>query len=113
MSKHLGPIEVECDAPSYPVVQSSRRCGIVSPEDVRWTRLSRFLLERAAIGQGSLWGAPWNLFSARTHPAARTCSCGQPLPELRRVTFSFDTGVSLSYALGQCPCCRTVFWDEV
>jgi hypothetical protein len=112
MSKHLGPIEIECDAPPYPVVQSSRRCGILSPEDVRWARLSRFLLERSARAHGSFWCAPWNLFNGRGQPAGKSCSCGRPLPELRRVTFSFDTGVSLCYALGQCPCCRTVFWDE-
>jgi hypothetical protein len=29
-----------------------------------------------------------------------------------RAAFSFDTGVSLCRALGQCPCCRAVFWDE-
>lgn len=98
MEKHLGPLEVECDAPPYGVVQATRQVGLVRPEDCRWARLSQHLID-------------W--VTGRKGPGKRVlCVCGDPLPGLEKVTFTFDTGASLSILVGQCPHCRAVYWDE-
>jgi hypothetical protein len=34
-----------------------------------------------------------------------------PLPTLTPYRFVLNTGDEVSYALGQCPHCLTVFWD--
>ena len=36
MNGHLGPVEVECDAPPYAVVQACAYLGFDRPLDVRW-----------------------------------------------------------------------------
>ena len=36
MSSELGLLEVECDAPPYPIVRACRKLGLIAPEDVRW-----------------------------------------------------------------------------
>jgi hypothetical protein len=43
MSQQLGPLEVICDAPPYPIVQACNAIGIETPEDVRWSRMSRYI----------------------------------------------------------------------
>ena len=43
MFDHVGPLEVECDAPCYAAVQASSAIGIQTPEDVRWCRVSHYL----------------------------------------------------------------------
>jgi hypothetical protein len=100
MAKHLGPLEIDCDAPPYCVVRATRQVGIVDPEDVRWARIGRHVLDWIAQPRRGL--------------AARrvTCVCGRPLPALEPVTFTFETGASLSILVGQCSCCRAVYWDE-
>ncbi len=105
MSKPLGPIAVQCDAPSYLIVKATRLVGLCAPEDVRWTRLS-------SLQEGGCWYASWKLFQGGREPPGNRSRCGQPLPELFRATFTFESGGTLSYTLGQCPRCRTVFWDE-
>jgi hypothetical protein len=102
MEKHLGPLEIDCDAPPYCVVRATRQVGIVDPEDCRWARLSRHLFDWA------------NRRGRRRAAGSRPvrCVCGGPLPGLERVTFTFDTGASVSCLVGQCPVCRSVFWDE-
>jgi hypothetical protein len=111
MSNPLRPIEICCDAPPYQVVQACRRVCIQSPEDVRWLRLSEFRTrqDRRQQGPSLLF---WKMFGKRGEGAARTCTCGEPLPELRLVVVTFNTGDKASYLLGQCGRCRTVFWDE-
>ena len=42
MSSKLGPIEILCEAPPYPIVQACHMIGIKRPEDVRWCRMSQF-----------------------------------------------------------------------
>jgi len=42
----------------------------------------------------------------------KTCRCGQKLPSLDRYTFTYLTGHEASYLLGQCPRCKTVYWEE-
>ncbi len=106
----LGPIDLQCDAPSYKVVQACRRIGFYAPEDVRWCKLSEF---HPSPGWKGLFNTEtWKhlLSGGRSHE--RCCSCGEPLPTLDRVTFTFTTGLEATYMLGQCCRCRSVFWDE-
>ncbi len=109
MSTPLGSIDICCDAPPYPVVQACRQLGIRSPEDVRWLRMSEFRTRQDRGQHGPplrFWKMLWN----RGGRAAKTCTCGEPLPDLRLVTL--DAGATASYLLGQCGRCRTVFWDQ-
>ena len=112
MASQLGPIDLECDAPIYPIVRASRSIGIHAPEDVRWCRLSHFL-GRSASWLGLLDALGWNKLVGRGQaPDAATCSCGEKLPMLEKVTFTFATGREESYLLAQCSRCQTVFWEE-
>jgi hypothetical protein len=99
MAKQLGSIEIECDAPPYPIVKASRQAGIRNPEDLRWLRLSRFALAKSAGSDKAEKGGDLR------------CSCGEPLPTVCTVAFAFATGVTLSLVLGQCRRCSTVYWD--
>jgi hypothetical protein len=40
MSNQLGPIDVCCDAPPYPIVKACAQLGFLMPEDVRWCQMS-------------------------------------------------------------------------
>src|SRR5947209_6856744 len=111
MASQLGPIELQCDAPSYPVVRACRRVGVESPEDVRWCRLTHFL-NQAFGWKGLFHPLTWKKLLSRAHGDEQCCSCGEKLPNLDRVTFTFTTGREESYLLGQCVRCRTVFWEE-
>jgi hypothetical protein len=92
MSKHLGPIEIECDAPAYTIVQAAKPMGISTPEDVRWIKL--------------------NSFSESLPTSERKCSCGESLPDRSKVIFTFGTQGQMSFVrLGQCCRCRTVYWE--
>jgi hypothetical protein len=72
--------------------------------------MSRFLKgegHRKAIFALRLWH--WLLGLGR--PKERTCTCGQPLPDLKKYGFSFLSEKVGDYLLGQCRRCRTIFWD--
>jgi hypothetical protein len=104
MSNQLGPIEVTCDSPPFFIVQACLRIGLKSPADVRWNRLSH-----QADAQGG-WRQLLGFPAAST---ATSCHCGQPLPGLEAYTFTLVTGKEVSYLLGQCGRCRTIYWDDV
>lgn len=98
MSQQLWPIEIDCDAPPYTVVQASRQAGFRTPEDVRWLRLKRHALDRPAPDG--------------TRPHCLTCRCGVALPKISTVAFAFASGAALTLRMVQCARCRTVYWDE-
>lgn len=106
----LGQIQMRCDAPPYGVVCACKRCGISSPLDVRWCRMSHFV---NGNGQrtGNIFARLWQRFFGRGNSNAKTCTCGQPLPNLKRYAFSVLSITVGDYMLGQCSRCRTVFWD--
>src|SRR5438067_1570177 len=108
MSSRLGPIDVFCDAPPYSVVRASRWVGMLTPEDVRWCRVSNVLWEEAIPYDGRGWA----LFLETGGAAGKRCRCGGGLPRLERCTFTFRTGRHADYLLGQCGRCRTVLWEE-
>jgi hypothetical protein len=111
MSNQLGPLEVCCDAPPYPVVQACSQIGFDSPEDCRWCRMSHRLGINAAIRHIAKF-APWNIFQATSPQGTSLCSCGEMLPPLACFIFSLDTGQEIAYSLGQCSRCRTIYWEE-
>ena len=110
MPSDLGPIEIVCDAPPYSIIQACARIGVGSPEDVRWCRMSHYLDERGAFGD-FLTAQPWKSFLG-TRGNRTQCFCGKRLPALEKCTFTFITGREVSYFIGQCRRCRTVFWDD-
>jgi hypothetical protein len=111
MSGKLGPIDVCCDAPPYPVVRATRRFDFHTPEDVRWRRMSRFLHEREGW-HGVFNTESWKALLGMGGRARSACSCGQELPILERYTFLFLSGGQASYLLGQCGRCHTIFWED-
>jgi len=111
MSQQLGPIDICCDAPPYPVVRACSQIGIETPEDVRWCQLNQSLSVPAAWRHIAQF-APWNVFL----PANQTdvlCNCGGRMPGLRQYTFTFNNDDELCLALVQCPRCRTVYWEDL
>jgi hypothetical protein len=108
MPDQLGPIEVCCDAPPYAVVEACERLGFQSPLDVRWCQVSHFLPGREGAGVLRSWKALFGLGRAKEG----SCPCGEPLPVLDKYAFFFRSGKEADYFLGQCRCCRTVFWED-
>ena len=111
MSEKLGPLEVLCDSPPYPIVQACSLLGFTRPADVRWCRLSQFLVDRAG------WWAMYRVLAWDAESMNRClrdgkCSCGEALPQLHRCLFSVSTGQSWTYVLGQCVRCKSMFWEE-
>jgi hypothetical protein len=110
MPQSLGPIEVYCDAPPYPIIQACNRIGLHRPEDVRWCRRSH-LLDRPD-GPGEAVGSHgWRMLLGMNRSGS-ACDCGHPLPVLEKCTFTFITGREVSYLIGQCPRCHAVFWED-
>jgi hypothetical protein len=70
------------------------------------------LLQAAAGWTGMFNPRSWMKLLSRAPTDEKTCSCGEKLPPLECVTFTFSTGREEAYLLGQCPRCGTVFWEE-
>jgi hypothetical protein len=103
-------LEIRCDAPAYSIVQACRMVGIQNPEDVRWCRLSQ--LREGQARQLELFKPhTWKAFWEMQEPAGSCCSCGQGIPRLEQITFTYLSGKAVNYFVGQCPRCRTVFWE--
>lgn len=110
MSGRLGPIDIECDAPSYPIVRACEGLGFITPLDVRWQR-------RPSPGGGETFpgqfgSGPTTHFFGLGPGGERVCSCGAPLPVLEACAFQFRDGSQVIYRIGQCPRCRTIYWDN-
>jgi hypothetical protein len=96
----------DCDAPPYQVVKACEELSFHSPLDVRWCRMSEFLVAPDA-GPGML---EWLL--GRSRPSEKRCSCGKQLPRLELYTFTFASGRKAIYFLGQCRRCHTTYWEK-
>ncbi len=108
MSEQLGPMDVNCDAPPYHVVEACEGLGFHAPLDVRWCHLSHFLAEK----KGQFGIHLWEWFFGKDQPEEGTCICGRPLPHLDAYTFTFISERRAVYFLGQCHQCQTIYWDE-
>jgi hypothetical protein len=111
MSNQSGPEEIRWDDPPYHLAKACQQLGFHAPLDVRWCRMSQVL--------AGLWERPgtpgtkvgtW--FFNASQPSEPACTCGRPLPALEKCTFTFTSGKTAHYLLGQCRRCRTMFWDE-
>ncbi|HYT88394.1 MAG TPA: hypothetical protein VEL76_06715 [Gemmataceae bacterium] len=111
MASQFGPLEIDCDAPSYAIVEACHRIGFRSPLDVPWYRLSHFLGEDGA--KGSVFSLQmWKHLFGMNRPGGKNCRCGQSLPMLEKCTFTFLSSRQAEYLIGQCRRCLTIFWDE-
>jgi hypothetical protein len=112
MSSQLGPLEVICDAPPYPIVQACNAIGVEAPEDVRWSKMSRYLeqgedpAERG--GDRTVWQKLLHPVQGKEH----ACNCREKLPKLAKYRFTYSSGDEVTYSVGQCGKCRTVYWEE-
>lgn len=104
------PIETECDAPPYRIVQACESLGFQSPLDVRWQRMSHFHNEKCH--ENGFFRFVHKLFSETPSSANRICHCGEPVPVLEKYAFTLITAKQVEYRIGQCRGCQTVFWDE-
>lgn len=93
MGSKLGPLEINCDAPPYPVVTSCVKLGVEKPQDVRWLGTSE-QIEGEAV--------------ERT-----VCTCKEKLPELNQYEFTFASGDVGMFNIGQCKKCKTVYWNQI
>jgi hypothetical protein len=110
MSVHYGPIDIDCDALPYALVQACEMLGFRYPLDVRWCRMSQFLNSQArALGLFS--SHPWKRLFGRQQRKEASCSCGEPLPMLEQYAFTFASGAQVEYRLAQCHRCRTMLWE--
>jgi hypothetical protein len=112
MLSHLGLLEIDCDAPPYPIVRACRKLGLSEPEDVRWCRRSHQTRRRHSWIH-FLASPIWGRLLGRGEEAERACNCGRPLPELDSYSFTFQTGEQVEYDVGQCPYCRTIYWEKI
>jgi hypothetical protein len=112
MASRLGPIDVCCDAPPYPAVRACQGLGFHAPLDVRWCRMSHPRGEHGG-GWGILNLRAWMGWFGLSEPERRSCTCGQPLPALQRYAVTCPPDAEAEYLLGQCPRCRTMFWEAV
>lgn len=108
IEQDLGPIEIVCDAPPYHVVRACNLIGLESPEDVCWRRLDH---HEARGGWRKLLDSCQRLLGVRSSTDSR-CACNEEMPELNCFSFTFVMNRTLTYRLGQCPRCRTVFWED-
>ena len=111
MANQLGPLEVSCDAPPYPIVQACWQIGFESPEDVRWSRLSHHRSRLAAWRQLAKF-TPFHVFLVNRDLGNGVCTCGKALPALQNYVFTLATGEEYSCFLAQCSRCRSVYWEE-
>src|SRR5215831_2189602 len=91
MAKQLGPLEIFCDSPCYAIVQACHLVGLKDPEDVRWFRLSNFLVEHAGWSEVARMFS-WHLLPVNRYLKGSHCSCGAHLPRVQRCLFSTSAG---------------------
>lgn len=122
--KALGTLEVHCDAPPYPIVLACNAIGIEKPEDVRWIKIDHNVdgeghplhncivceLRKAAKGKAvDKQRAAKGFFSSLLTLGGMVVG---NLPKLAKYRFTYSSGDEVTYSVGQCKGCRTVFWNE-
>ena len=112
MPSNLGLLEVECDAPPYPIVRACRKLGLYRPEDVRWSHKGNHARRHHGWIQ-YLTNPLWGRLLGRGETTGPSCVCGRPMPLLESFCFTFQTGEKVEYEIGQCPCCGTVHWERI
>jgi hypothetical protein len=111
MADPISPLDIPCDAPPYQVVKACRGLGFLAPEDVRWNRLAHALPVSPGWAKYLPRAAAELLLRRRAGRGRAKCACGHGLPLLERYTFTYRSGRQASFLLGQCPGCRTMYWE--
>jgi hypothetical protein len=111
MSVDYGPIDIDCDALPYPLVQACETLNFRSPLDVRWCRMSQFGNGQGE-GSGLFSSQSWKRLFRKNQGREKACTCGDPLPTLEQYAFTFSSGAHVEYYLGQCGRCGTMFWEQ-
>lgn len=103
-------IQIECDAPPYPIVQACRKIGFHCPEDDRWSYPCS--ARPAPKERRGIWRLPLirSLFG-NSPPKQASCVCGHAYPALARYKFVLCSGKGIYLDLGQCRRCHTIFWQ--
>jgi len=104
-------LDIECDAPPYPIVGACRKLGFQSPEDVRWCSVGN-AHPAPPKQRGGLFAQAFNAIFRKTAQQNGDCLCRCRLPELDQYTFTLACGQEKHLLLGQCRRCLTIFWKE-
>jgi len=104
-------VDLDCDAPPYPIVRACRGLGFRTPEDVRWCHVGP-ALRQPAPPEGVFNLQAWKSFFGKAGPKGPSCSCGQELPRLESYTFTLLSGKEIRFLLGQCQRCSAMYWKE-
>lgn len=112
MYNQLGPLEVICDAPPYPIVQACNAIGVEMPEDVRWARMSHYLEQLEEPSERNVDRSVWKKILQPVQGKEHVCCCREKLPKLSKYRFTYSSGDEVTYSVGQCLKCRTVYWEE-
>ncbi len=113
MSSRLALFEITCDAPPYEIVRACEAVGFESPLDVRWCSLNQAIQAHTDTGWWRrLWHWPLPAVLGLGPASETRCICGHKLPKFRRIEFTIFCWGKADYLLGQCPRCRTIFWEE-
>jgi hypothetical protein len=110
MNSRLGPVEIECDAPPYAVVEACAYLGFRRPLDVRWRPAREQSAGRSTWGHVFGWRL-WKALLGRGRGERLACTCGQGMPPLTWYAFTLRWGTEVEYLLGQRPRCETMFWE--
>lgn len=99
MSRKLGPLEIVCDSPPYPIVVAC--VGFVeNPLDSRWENIDRLVEELREKTKKKI-------------TALGNCPlCNHKLESTKGWRFTYSSGDEVTYLIVQCDRCHTVFWKE-
>ena len=101
-----------CDAPPYPIVQACNAIGVEAPEDVRWARMSHCPEPMEDPAERGSDRSVWHKLLHPVQGKEQACTCREKLPKLAKYRFTYSSGDEVTYSVGQCSKCRTVYWEE-
>lgn len=78
--------------PCYELVSSLKKFGFEKPEDRKWQEI--------------------NIEPSGKNFLKYICTCGKIKREIVLKNFNFDFHNKLSYYIGQCPRCDTIYWSS-
>ncbi len=78
--------------PCYELIQSLKKFGFLYPEDRKWQQI--------------------NFETSGKNFLKHTCGCGNIKREVILKNFNFSFRKKVSYFIGQCPRCDTIYWSS-
>jgi hypothetical protein len=107
MAEQRGPLEICCDTPPDWVIVACEKMRFDSPLDVGWRQLGHQSRENGLLTR------IWRWLMGAVEPTEGDCICGGRLPALTPYAFSSRAESQVDYLLGQCPRCRTIYWQPL